>query len=179
MLECGIAQGLPGSSFRCQQIETLWSRKLDDLHINTPRSEKAKWRDWPLFGVGEGGSFFARALEHVPEEQFLFILAEWLPPRLHNASASAISKAERRDIVNSAISKWRTLMTRSELRATSPLPSAVYGTSLNNSRVRISTNRVIRLDIELQMGISVLSHWSAQKQQCPKTRMMRDTSGCE
>jgi hypothetical protein len=150
MVECEVAKGPKGSLVRTQQIQSLWSPRssgLVDLHVHVPRSEKAKWEAWAN-QVGEGGSFFARALEHSPEERFKSVLAEWLPPRHPNATALPLSQAERRDIVNSAISTWSTFMTIGEALRVSPLPNVVYRKSLNGHRIRISLEDTAYLDIE-------------------------------
>ena len=63
-----------------------------------------------------------------------------------------LSQAERRDIVNSAISTWFSLMTMDEARKMSSLPNAVYRKSLNGHRIRIGRAETAYLDFQTPMG---------------------------
>lgn len=148
MVECGVAKGPKSSLIRTR---LLWSSGLDDLHVHAPRSEKAKWEAWAN-QVGESGSFFVRALEHSPEEHFKPVMAEWLPPCHPDATTIPLSQAERRDIVNSAISTWSTFMTIGEAMRMSPLPNVVYRKSLNGHRNRTSRKDTAYLDIAAVAG---------------------------
>lgn len=151
MLDCGVAEGPKDSWVRTEQVRSLWSSNFTDLHVNIPRSDKIGWMAWAN-KVGEGGSFFARALEHSPEDQFKSVLAEWIPPPHPDVSVLPLSQAERRDIVNSAISTWFSLMTMDEARKMSSLPNAVYRKSLNGHRIHIGRAETAYLDFQTPMG---------------------------